>query len=84
MSCASGEMHAVHKQKAPARDSKFVSLRIAAEETGLPYSLLYGAFKRGEIQSLTALGNTKRPVVYLLRASLNTWLDQRLTKREAA
>jgi hypothetical protein len=73
----------MHKQKAPARDSQFLSLRHAVNESGLSYSRSYGAVKRREIHTLSADGDGDA-VISLLRASFNAWIDQRLTRRKAA
>lgn len=73
----------MHKQKAPARDSRFVALRRASDELGLPYSLLYSAVKSGQVVAFSVGDDAKRPVIYVLRASLDAFIAKRLT-REAA
>lgn len=73
----------MHKQRPPRSTSRFVSLRIASEELGLPYARLYSAVKNGHVQTLSLADESKsksRPVIYVLRDSLDRYLEKHVTK----
>jgi hypothetical protein len=68
--------------KTAASDSEYVLLKHAARDKGIAYQTLRDAAARREFDVLE-LGreDSRRPHVYVRRADLAAWLDQRTRKK---